>query len=244
MRGSGRKWLNGFADSLGFPKDYLLLDLETSGFDFNQDLVIQWSLGVVRDGRLDDVTTQSLDWTRVPSVSLDWLSDKLSKICQKLQLDPDDESHPFSIRHLQSRGTDPFDSLKQLREFLFYSECRVLVGHNHLAFDLPMLEGNLERYLPTGLPCCPAGMDFLDTGALAVGVQLNHPIPKAKTLESACSAILVRKRQTFWKLHSDCVDLFELDGVEELVKAGHTADADIRLVHRIVEKARELGEAP
>jgi DNA polymerase III epsilon subunit-like protein len=239
MLANGRNWLQRFVDTYGLPDNYLVFDLETSGFRPHGDVIIQWSVGIVKDRKLIANVSQSLNWVDDPRICSDWLDSALSEIRKKLNLGAHDLTHPFSLQHLKTYGLPPDESLAELRSLLHDSEHLVLVGHNHIDFDIPMLEGNLERFVPECLPCCAAAMDCLDTGALAVGMQLNSPIVQLPRMEDFSRLVLRRKRDAHWKLQSVCVELFGLRDTKDLVAAAHTASADTQLVYKIVEAVRE-----
>src|SRR5262245_7188623 len=71
-------WLRMLEHRFGaFPDQYIVIDLETSGFTRDKDLVVQIGFCEVRDGRPQRVESAVLDWTRYSGVNRAWLLDRL-----------------------------------------------------------------------------------------------------------------------------------------------------------------------
>src|SRR4051812_46423786 len=86
FREVGDIW-NGWSPSLRLPSNYLVFDLETTGFDPNQDLIVEVGWAIVQDRQIVDYAGMLLDWTSFDPDNKDfhdWLKWRLTRCAADL----------------------------------------------------------------------------------------------------------------------------------------------------------------
>lgn len=146
----------------GIDSDFVVFDLETTGFSPEQNQIIEIGAVKVQNGRVTDKFSTFVN----PEVPIPFRIEELTSISDEMVIDA-----PVIA--------------KVLPEFMAFCEGCVMVAHN-ASFDMSFIEANCARL---GLPCDKTSVDTvamarvllpalnrfkLDTVAKAVGVALNH----------------------------------------------------------------------
>lgn len=158
---------------LGFPDDYLFIDVETTGREFGMDLITEVGWSVVRGRRIECFGGQLLDWSRVLSPA-DW-----AIYCQRLH-DVNAamlaKGRPFHItpERLQAEGGPPIEILQEYAGLLADAVHRqeLIIGHNAWFFDWAMVDSNLYRFCGQRLPWHDNAL--FDTGLVERAAQLDR----------------------------------------------------------------------
>lgn len=115
--------LDYFSDAFN-EKRIVIFDTETTGLDIDLDDIIQIAAVELINGIVtDNVFEVYLKTTR--------------------SLDDSSKVHGITMDVLDKRGVTPVDGLKRFSEFV---KGDVVVGHNLLKFDMPILQSNLRRH--------------------------------------------------------------------------------------------------
>lgn len=107
-----------------FPKNYVVVDIETEGFDVLDDQIIQIAAIRVVDGEITDNKFNEFNVTAQVS---GWLS----------------ENSDITQAKVKQSGIEPSDMIDKFRQFIKPDD--ILVGHN-LGFDLDFLRYNFHKY--------------------------------------------------------------------------------------------------
>jgi DNA polymerase III epsilon subunit-like protein len=142
-------WLRRWRRQFGFPEDYAVFHVMTSGLDHNVDLVLEIGLCVVRDCQPIEQSRILLDWTREPNIEHDWLQQRLAQTALSVQSHNADTTHPFNPGMLAQYGEPPLPALESVVGLLreLQDGNIMLVAHNGWGFDVPFLVSNTQRCL-------------------------------------------------------------------------------------------------
>lgn len=112
-------WPQWFRDLVpgGLPlRTYCAVDIETSGYQADRSLVMQWGHIFVEDGNIKDHLSVTFDWTRSPKVdqaflrrSLDYLVYKFASV---------GTTYPISYEVMQKDGIDPANGFEFIANFV------------------------------------------------------------------------------------------------------------------------------
>ena len=228
-----REWFSRAAAELGpLPRDYLVLDLETTGLS-SADLPIQIGWALVFDGHACNVGAQTIDWS---ARHTDYFLDSRLQIVKQAIVDRDGTVYPFTAASLKADGR-PYAEV--LSAFLDLHAETVkgglpLVCHNGLRTDVPILDRVASQYL--GRRFTPGG--YFDTMAIERALQTRQTPKAGENWDSFC-------RRTYYaggskvksSLVGHCSHKYAL--AADLTRA-HQADFDCRLTHLLVETYRGL----
>ena len=64
----------------GWPRDYFVIDVETTGLDLQNDLIVEFGHCLVRNGTVVDRLTTIVDWTKHQSDLADAIEGKLQNV--------------------------------------------------------------------------------------------------------------------------------------------------------------------
>jgi len=208
------------------PDDYLVIDIETSGFHYNPpegkkpDVIVQFGYAAVRERK---VVANAAHYVRRPRGTMKGQAMEVTgitdDILQKEGEEPD-ELYPRILRLLQ----------------LYRSGRCMYVGHNALSFDGPFISREFERQ----------GMDFafkpgeiIDTGCIFKAAQMKSMIGPHESLESYFNRIRHTRSRVKWRLEF-AVTTYEVDKKYNLdLNAAHDAGFDCLMTHYLLEGFRE-----
>lgn len=69
----------------GWPLDYCCVDVETTGYSPNQDVIVEWGHILVHDGKIVDRLTLVFDWTDHPMIRDHWLRQRLDYVDRSMR---------------------------------------------------------------------------------------------------------------------------------------------------------------
>jgi DNA polymerase III alpha subunit (gram-positive type) len=235
-----QKFENQFGISL--PVDYLVFDLETTGFAKNFDLPIAIGFGIVRDQQLVHHGELILNWCQFPDLVCPvWLAEQLENIRASLQ--EKNENWIYTPEFLRQEGRNPLWCLQRMQQLMEINReaGAAFVGHNACNFDMPLLENVFEEYLGhKGPHFCFDDNEVFDTGCI-VKAAIAHIYPDEGD---------VNLRQFFrrvfyhrcpgvkWNLNS-CVQRYGLLMESDIDSSQlHRAGVDAVVTHRLFEELR------
>ena len=142
-----------------WPQDYCCIDVETSGYSFDKDVITQWGHCLVQDGRVVDRLSLIIDWTEHPVVPDHWLRSRLLSVEQSMEL-VGKRCH-INYQRMQDEGMKPDKALSFIRDFTdtLKRKGTLFVAHGGI-FDEKMLSANM-----TGFKIAP-GFTFGDNGLM------------------------------------------------------------------------------
>lgn len=229
----------------GFPRDYTVIDIETSGFDPASDLILNIGHVIVEDGVVVDRLDALLDWTRGDHVDPNWLYARMDR-CQR-QMASNGLEYKMSFDRLQTYGEDPIGVLQAYHDLIVAQRAAnyAFVMHNGYNFDAPRLCTHFKRWL--GLDLEFGANEIWDTGMIEKASQLNA-VPDPRESMRAWSRRVggARTKGVKWSLDGHCVPKYDLVRRYNLNEAdAHGAGYDSYVTYLLFETFRQLAlEAP
>ncbi len=148
--------------------------------------------------------------------------------------------HGITTERMNREGMPAKDFLPDVYEtFMAYRKAGLMVvGHNMVAFDAPLLEMELRR----------SGFDFkfqpdeiIDTGMLVKASRLSMYFDQNDSLRDFARRVAeVRARGIYWSLDRYCYDQYDLGRSGIRKDAAHDAANDCALTHCLLETMREM----
>lgn len=238
------KWVELFAEWHGkpLPDDYLVFDLETTGFrkDFDLPVAIGWC--IVRGRRPIQQAELVLDWTRFPElVCPDWLREQLDRIRYALQ--DQGARWIYTPEYLAEHGKNPIWVLSRVQQLfqLNRESGASFVGHNAGVYDSELIEGVFKEYLGhKSEPFAFGDDEIYDTGCIEKAIQAwLIPYPDEKTLKQYFTRVFYNRQPGLkWNL-GVCAERYGL-----LKKANidpekfHQGGTDALVTHLLFEELR------
>ena len=224
---------------LPFASDYVVFDVETSGIQVGEDAVLQIGQLVTRSGKAVYQGGAYLNWYKSSVFDHNWLSNRIQSTAAIMA------SKGLQFRstaaHIREEGVDPGDALTAWADTIqgaIDSGCR-LVGHNIVAFDLPILCRQVHEVLGRKLLIPPEAI--FDTGMFEKARQLCFEMDVRENMVEWCWRVHAQRSRVKWKLDGHCADLYKLWERSGLVSTqAHDAVADCVLTHHLYEAIREL----
>ena len=232
-----------FAGCYQFPDSFLVLDLETSGLDRNENLICSIGWCQVKDGQIVDNDEVYLDWRDMPGVDLNKLQADLDIVASNM-LRKDAVLHHTYAR-LCSDGLPAYQVLQAVLERIEACENRreVIVGHNFIGFDSIFLANHFDRFLGVNWGWSPDLI--LDSGVLEKASQLKEfdkPLPMANETawDWAKRIANLRRAGVYWSV-SHCDKRYGLLAKLNMsTEVLHSAKFDSLLVAHLVQEYRRL----
>jgi DNA polymerase III epsilon subunit-like protein len=237
-------WYGNLFSRVGeLPDQYLVIDLETSGFG-RWDYVTQVGYVLV-EGR--EVVEQNASYIRCmddPECNAGWLAGRLDttrRSCHKNGV----EYH--TTMELLDGGRSPVKVWETIWDLLDSTLSRgaVTVGYNGIRYDVPRILDAFGRYLgPNDFLWEPD--EFFDCAAIVKGAQMGpHGLPvEGESLWSWAKRVINANEPGIkWGLSSYAIEAFGL--VERYgldVRQAHTADADCLAVHCLFDTFRNWAD--
>jgi len=228
------------------PRDYLVVDIETSGFSKKNDLIVAASWGSVKDDKPGDAGYVILNWFKTLCVDHERLRAQLIRIEREFAKTGRQWHYPAS--RLEAEGIDPFQGLNQLIKVLHNAMASRLkiVGHNIYGFDMPFIDQAIERFVPNyQLPWCDDAI--YDTSLIEKSLMLGKEPWAGESLadwQSRVFGTFAKKGQTY-NLSNHCVPKYQL--VERFgldMVAAHRPEMDTLMTHYLFETYRTIAGAP
>lgn len=214
------------------PRDYLVIDLETSGLNWNPsggarpDVIVQVGYAAVKDGKL---ISNNAHYLRRPAGTMKPEAERVTRITDGM---------------LQQMGEPPrefYDRFLRLLKLYTKNRC-MLVGHNAISFDMPFLTAELGR---SGISFEYPVNGVVDTGCLFKAVQLGSMPGSTETLEMFLGRVRNTRSRVKWRLDY-AISVLDLDREYGLdLEAAHDAGYDCYMTHILFEKLRvcDAGDA-
>lgn len=240
-------WKNMFKRATGsdFPDSYFCFDVETSGFNREKDLILEWGHCLVSDRVAVDRNSVLLNWYESTVVPADWLDDRLARLAREMELA--DRAWHITPERLKDEGINPIQGVKFMHEMLTAIDAQNLfmVSHNGWGFDVPMIENHIAMDLGIDFQFNPGRL--IDTGSLEKASQLIPDNPAAlphdaESLEEYCKRISAwRAKGVYYNLDNHCLKKYKLD-TKYNINPGqlHAAGDDAWVLHLLMEEFRTL----
>ena len=214
------------------PKDYLVIDLETSGFRWNPkpgykpDVIVQVGYAAAQDGK---IVSNNAHYLRRPAGTMTSEAERVTRITDGM---------------LQQFGEPPMEFYERFLKLLnLYIDNRcMIVGHNAISFDMPFLIAELGRQ---GVSFDYSPECLIDTGCLFKAVQLGTLPGPTETLGMFLKRVRNTHSRVKWKL-SYAMSTLDLDREFDLdLEQAHDAGFDCYMTHLLFEKLRnaDAGDA-
>jgi hypothetical protein len=226
-RGAVRLWAQRFP----LPRDYVAVDIESSGLVPGRHRVLHFGWCTVRDGCAVRSEGVVIDWNR----TLD--REALGALHRDMQLAKvamaaKDQEYRWSAEALARRGVHPDEAVERIRAAVSGVP---LVAHYGYGFDYPMLGALLGD---PGLP----RRRHMDTCLMARALLAPAPVHPGEAYEAYVRRLLTTRcaRHAL----ADCVTLLGLDqshGADP--KHAHDAEYDNWISHLLLERFRDLAQA-
>lgn len=207
------------------PDEYLVYDTETSGTDPAKDRILQHGFAIVRGRQRVEMFSQIVkhEGLVVPQGAAN--------------------VHGITTERMNKEGIPASEFLPEVyNTFKVYQQAGLMiVGHNMVAFDAPLLEMELLR---NGSPFKFGPDEIIDTGMLVKADRLGMYFNQNDSLRDFARRVAeVRARGVYWSLDRYCYDAFDLGRSGIKKDAAHDAANDCALTHCLLETLREK-EAP
>jgi DNA polymerase III epsilon subunit-like protein len=213
------------------PCDYLVVDIETTGFSSINNRIVSVGLCAVRDCEITD----ELHDGNSANIILKW-PEEVFHDCQTAI-----DVHGIDYERSQAEGVDPKEAMGIVADAIRWakSEGMFFVGHNLLKFDVPFLGMELSR---AGFENRIDGTEVVDTAALCKAMQLGvFPGSSESIYEYFTRVINFRARGIYFNLDKYCVNRFDLVrnyGVD--INAAHDSGYDCWLTHLVLQEMNKI----
>lgn len=232
-------WFMAYDDAYPIPKDYLAIDLETTGFSREHDMITQMAWVNVIDGRIVDQGCDILDWT--PMVDNYWLKRRLEDTTIKMA----EKGDPFhmSAERMREEGRYP---ITVLDEWMDRMQKAVRTGHPLAAhngtFDLSWICQAIFKRLGIELPLVKLNDLLWDTGTVEKASELGW-LPSAKAPRTEWQHYVRNAHSRIKWSQKRCIEKYKLAerfglNMDQL----HDAGQDARVVHLLMEEYRRLAQ--
>jgi DNA polymerase III epsilon subunit-like protein len=235
-----KRWRKELGSEL--PTDYFCFDLETTGFDRNDDLIVEIGHCRVVDRSSKYYESQVLDWTQSEYVDTDWLEYKLLS-CKESMAKTGREYH-MTIDRMKEEGekpekvfTDYIDLLQGARKL-----GQMFVGHNMAKFDSPFFTTAAKEWL--GEEFVFQRGEILDTAVIEKAAQAELPqLPNEKMDDYFTRVMKTPCPGVRYNLDDHCVKKYDLLEKYYLdMSEAHTAGFDAMLCHLLLEEFRAVAK--
>lgn len=230
----------------GFPDDYLVFDVETTGVEFGTDLVAQLGYVLVRDRKPADQGWVYLDWTRDPEVDQGWLRRRVEETRRHVEFkngQPTGKVYKVAYDRMRD-GMDPREALRRYHKLFLdnRAEGHFVVAHNGYHFDARYVEEHLHTFL--GETFRFGDYELFDTGMIEKGAQAAMtPWIGESVRDYSLRVAKTWLKGVYWALDSYCVPKYGLDAKVNIKAAdAHDAAVDCLLTHALFEEHRREAE--
>jgi len=208
------------------PSDYLVIDLETSGLQFNPkqgkpDVIVQVGYAAVSNG---NIVSSNAHYLRRAAGTMSSEASRVTRITDGM---------------LQQFGEPPmefYDRFLKLLNMYVENKC-MIVGHNVVSFDAPFLIAELGR---SGVDFSFAENGIIDTGCLFKAVQVGVRPGPTETLDKFLHRIRYIRSRVKWNL-AYSVHALDLDRKFNLdLEEAHDAGFDCYMTHLLFEELKTL----
>jgi DNA polymerase III epsilon subunit-like protein len=220
------------------PVDYLCVDLETTGFDRKDDLIVEIGHCQVVDRSSEYYMSQVLDWTQSEHVDIAWLEHKLDAC--KASMAKTGRDYHMTIDRMRSEGEKPEEVLKNYVDLLEATRKlgNVFVGHNFARFDAPFFTFAVGEWLAEEFVFNDG--DILDTAVIEKAAQASLPQQPDESMDEYFKRVMRTPcAGVKYNLDQHCVEKYGLLEKYHLdMSEAHTAGFDAMLCHLLLEEFR------
>lgn len=229
-----------------FPSDYFVLDTETTGFNSDTDLIVEWGHVLVRERKVVNKINLVINWYDHPTVPPDWLTNRLHAVGKSMR--SQGKSYRVTPELMREEGVSPNKVIPWLYDLLeqIHTDKGWIVSHNGVKFDFKMLDSHFRQDLGEQLRINPDRV--IDTGCIEKASQLLPDSRARMSPGESLQEYFVRTANwraagVFWNIHH-CYKKYGLDdlyhGDESTL---HTAGEDAYVVHLLLEQFRQRLDA-
>ena len=144
-----RRWKKDLGKRFDYdlPSDYLCFDLETTGFDRKDDLIVEIGHCRVQNRSSSYYESRVLDWTQSEHVDIAWLEHKLKAV--QASMAKTGRDYHMTLDRMRDEGEKPEEVLKHYVDLLEGARKlgQVFVGHNLARFDSPFFTAAVSEWL-------------------------------------------------------------------------------------------------
>lgn len=226
-----------------FPDNYFVADVETTGYSFNNDYIIDVGWCVVRDGQIGHNEGLLLDWTKHPHADIPFIRGQLER--QAAEYAKIGRPHYYPFERLCDEGIDPREALHTYATLIwdYINRGEQIVGHGLWRFDRKMIDSHTQRFLK-GYLLPWRQNSIMDTGLMEKAMQMNRAPWQGETLDEWNKRINnANQKGVKWNLESHCVPKYRIAERFGLnMGLMHTGGFDCVLIHYLLKTFRELAE--
>lgn len=232
----------------GLPRNYAVIDLETTGFG-REDLIVQIGHTAVEDCKITDRMCFYLDWTRHPGTDQEWLRNRLVQVKRAVEVDEHGEPtgrHYAPTYSALIGGAEPLGTLAEYHQLLLaWRENNFgLVAHNGYRLEETFLTNHFQRFL--NLAYVFGDNELWDTSSIEKASQVNMLPQPGDTLRDFCCRVSARRfKGVYHALDRVVVPKYGFDKLHGVnPDLMHDAGYDAWVTHLLFEKYRELIAEP
>jgi len=240
------RWAPHFVKFCGgsWPDDYTCFDLETSGFSFDRDVIVEWGHCIVRDRQPTNRMGFIINWFGSGLIPDDYLDYQLRRVWREMAK----VGRTFRVTPeiMRRDGVTPETGLNFIEDFLITLRegSEMLVTHNGWKFDVRMLTSHLHDFMGSDFEFDPN--HIIDTGAVEKASQIEsdmRALPgEGETMKDYFTRIANWVLPGVkWNLDTWCMEKYDLArkyGAN--TEDAHAADYDAWLLHLLMEEFRVL----
>jgi len=241
LRQLADRWI---AEAGEFPSNYLVYDLETTGFRKESDLIVELGHCVVKDNVAEYYHSQVLGWDQMPDdIEHEWLQYKIQQ-CADHMASAGRQSH-MTWERMCEEGEDPIEALDSYYELLMSAQEQgvFIAGHNFLGFDNARFAHACDEWLGKKFEILNPNR-VIDTAAIEKAVQLDlAPFPEETLVDFFRRVTSRSAKGTKHNLDQHCVKKYRLEEKYDMNPAdAHTAGFDSVLVHWLINEYKEQAD--
>lgn len=241
----------------GFPNNYLVFDLETTGLNPAQSLITQFGYCLVKDSKPVDKFGAIINWTLLKEFCPEPLrmKQKLEEVKRHVEFKngvPTGKKYHITFERMMDEGIHPLKTLELFHDLFteVRKQRRFFVAHNGYHFDVPFVETHFDRFLGDDRkygaepkpPFYFQDNELFDTGMVEKGSQCQSAPWSTDTVKSwSLRTQTERLRHVRWALDTACVPRYQLDKRFNLdLDAAHDAGFDCYVCHLLFEEYKRI----
>jgi DNA polymerase III epsilon subunit-like protein len=203
------------------PDNYFVFDTETTGVNKYSDRIVQYGYCLVINKKKECSEAQLIDRSMI-------------KMHPKAI-----EAHGITSEYMKANGIPVGEYVPTLVELMLSvrSSGGMFVGHNMMAFDVPMFE---QETMLLKIPFKFKDNEVIDTGMIVKAAQLDMNFRPEESLRNFYLRISEIRSRVKWSLAGYCFDTFELEKSGVSRDKAHDAGSDCVLTHYLFEKLRTV----
>lgn len=222
------------------PSRYICMDIETTGFDPKNDLLVQVGHCVVKDKQASSYHEHVLNWYGHNFVSEGFLLGRLQR-CKEGMLRSAGRWHGIDVEVMQNRGEKPELVLQQLSRLLLRARqlSYPIVGHGFIHFDARRIQEALQEW--TGIVWTFRENELIDTGGIEKALLLEMEPLAGENHFAFAKRVMARRAPGVKYNLPGIVERYRLAEKYDLSQTDmHTAGGDSVLCHLYLEELRRL----